>query len=226
VRESRFCGKPVSRAFLGLSVNSEDSSSIIEDLLNSQTDNSLAVAFYYFDFNDFGKRNTASLIRALVAQLLAKILATSKYLEILSSQIDDKQPDIDFLLELLQIFITELNQAYIVMDALDECEECEKLMKLIEIIRGWKFDRLHILVASRRLPEIEEVVANKAISSICLQNSTNQDIHILIQERLSSDRKFQKWPYQVRSEIDRALPGGPSGMYDFGLFYWNLTDSY
>ena len=99
-------------------------------------------------------------------------------------------------------------------------------MKLIEVIQGWEFDRLHILVASRQLPEIEEVVANKATSFICLQNSTNQDIHILIQERLSSDRKFQKWPYQVRSEIDEALTGGPSGMYDFGLLYWNFTDSY
>jgi hypothetical protein len=118
-----------------LSVNNEDSSSI-EDLLNRQTDNSLAVAFYYFDFNAFGKRDTTSLIRASVAQLLAKIPATSKYFEILSSQIDDKQPDIDFLLELLQIFITELNQACMVNDALDECEECEELMKLIEIIQG------------------------------------------------------------------------------------------
>jgi hypothetical protein len=161
-----------------------------------------------------------------VAQLLAKIPATSKYLEILSSQIDDKQPDIDFLLELLQIYITELNQAYIVIDALDKYEECEELMKLIEIMHGWEFDWLHILVASRQLPEIEEVVANKATSSICLQNSTHQDIHIFIQECLSSDRKFQKWPYRVRSEIDEALTGGPSGMYDFGLFYWNLTDSY
>lgn len=198
-----------------MSLNGENSSSIIEDLLSRQKDNNLAVAFYYFDFNDVGRRDTTSLVRALVAQLLAKIPATSKFLETLSSQVDDKQPDMDFLLVLLKNFITELNQAYIVIDALDECEECEELMKLIEIIHGWEFNRLHILVASRQLPEIEEVATDCATSSICLQNSINQDIHILIQERLSSDRKFQKWPYQVRCEIDEALTSGASGMYDF-----------
>jgi len=180
--------------------------------LSSQKDSSLTVAFYYFDFNDAGKRDTTSLFRALVAQLLANIPATSKLIEVLPSQINDKQPDIEFLLELLQIFVLELDQVYLVIDALDECQECEEVMSLIEIIHGWEFDRLHILVASRQLPEIEEVVADCATSSICLQNSINQDIHILIQERLSTDRKFQKWPYQVRCEIDEALTSRASGM--------------
>jgi len=194
--------------------------------LNRQKDTSLAVAFYYFDFNDVGKRDTTSLVRALVAQLLAKIPATSKFLEMLSSQIDDKRPGIDFLLELLRLFVIELDQVYLIIDALDECEECEELMSLIETVHGWELDRLHIFVASRQLPEIEEVIVDCATSSICLQNLINQDIHIFIQGRLSSDRKFQKWPYQVRCEIDEALTIGASGMYGFGLSDWNITDSH
>jgi hypothetical protein len=195
-----------------LSFNGESSSSIIEDLLTRQRNSSITVAFYYFDFNDVGKRDTTTVVRALVAQLLAKIPATSKSLEVISSQINGKQLDVDFVLELLRIFASELDQVYLVMDALDECEDCEELMSSIETIHSWELDRLHILVASRQLPEIEEVVADCATSSICLQNSINQDIHILIQDRLSSDRKFQKWPYQVRSEIDQALTKGASGM--------------
>jgi hypothetical protein len=226
VRASQFCGKQVQRAFIQLSINGDNSSSIIEDLLSRQTNSSLAVAFYYFDFNDVGKRDTTSLIRALVAQLLAKIPATANILEVLSSQIDDKQPDINFLLEILQKFIQELDQTCIVVDALDECEECEELMNLVEKTHGWESDRLHILVTSRQLPEIEEVVADCATSSICLQNSVNQDIHILIQERLSSDRKFQKWPYQVRCEIDEALTGGASGMYVFPTSFGQVIDYY
>lgn len=221
MRASLSCGKEVHQAFDELSLSGENSSSIIEDLLNRQRESSFAVAFYYFDFNDTGKRDTTSLVRALVAQLLANIPATS---EVLSSQVDDKQPDIDFLLELLRLFVIELDQVYLIIDALDECEECEELMSLIETIHGWELDQLHIFVASRQLPEIEEVIADCATSSICLQNSINQDIHILIQERLSNDRKFQKWPYQVRSEIDEVLTAGASGMYDFSPFYWKLTN--
>jgi hypothetical protein len=200
-----------------LSINVENSSSIIEDLLNRQTDESLVVAFYYFDFNDLGRRDTVSLIRALVAQLLTP---NSKSLELLSSHIEDRQPDADFLLEILQVIILELDQVYIVIDALDECEECEELMRVIETFNSWEHDGLHILVASRQLPEIEQVLIDFATSSICLQNSINQDIHILIQERLSNDRKFQKWPYQVRREIDEALTARASGMYDRGLTYF------
>lgn len=212
MRASLSSGKEFYWAFGEFGFNGESSSSIIEDLLSRQKDSSLAVAFYYFDFDDVERRDVNSLVRALVAQLLAKIPATSKCLEIISSQIDDEQPDVDFVLELLRKFVIELDQVYLVIDALDECEACEELMKLIETIHGWEFDHLHILVASRQLPEIEEVVADCATSSICLQNAINQDIHILIQERLNSDRKFQKWPCQVRSEIDKALTSRASGM--------------
>jgi hypothetical protein len=148
-----------------------------------------------------------------VAQLLAKIPSTSETLEVLSSRIEDGQPDGDFLLKMLQTIVLELDQVYIVIDALDECEECEDLMRIIEIIKNWAHDQLHILVASRQLPEIEEVLIDCATSSLCLQNSINDDIHILIQERLSNDRKFQKWPYQVRHEIDEVLTTKASGMY-------------
>lgn len=202
-----------------MNINGENSSTIIEDLLSRQVDNSNAVAFYYFDFNDVGKRDTTSLIRALVAQFVAKIPAAGTSLEVLSSQIDNKQPDIDFLLEMIQIIILELDQVYIVVDALDECEECEDLMRVIEIINNWECDPLHVLVASRQLPEIEEVLIDCATSYICLENSISQDIHILIQERLSSDHKFQKWPYEVRDEINEALTARASGMYDFHLFH-------
>jgi hypothetical protein len=185
--------------------------------LGRQRDASIAVAFYYFDFNDVGKRDVISLVRALVAQFLNKIPTTASYLETLSSQIDEKPLDIESMLEILKTCIQELDQTYIVIDALDECEECEELMKLIELIHGWSLENLHILVSSRQLPEIEEVIADCASSSLCLQNSINQDISILIQGRLSSDRKFQKWPYQVRQEITETLTGKASGMYEFAL---------
>jgi hypothetical protein len=180
--------------------------------LGRQTDTSFATAFYYFDFNNDGKRDAISLVRALVAQLLAKIPTTASYLEALSSQIGERPLDIEYLLDILKTFIQQLDQTYLVIDALDECQECEELMKFIEELHDCKFDGLHILVASRQIPEIEEVIADCATSALCLQTAVNQDISILIQGRLSSDRKFQKWPFGVRREIEEALTGGACGM--------------
>ena len=195
-------------------INFWSSSSIIEDLLSCQPDDSLTVTFYYFDFNDTGKRDTTSLIRALVVQLLAKIPSTAHYLQDLPSHIYEKPPDTKSLLDMLRTFVQEVDQTFLVIDGLDECEECEELMALIRLMYGWGLDQLHILISSRELPEIKEAIADCAISSLCLQNSINQDISILIQERLSSDRKFQKWPYHVRKEIEEALTDGASGMYE------------
>lgn len=172
------------------------------------------IAYYYFDFNDIGKRGVESLARAIVVQLLAKISPNSSYVEAVSSQIIDHQSDLDILSQTLCIFALGFETVYIVIDALDECSDLEGLMKWLEKIHGWRSDRIHILTTSRQLPEIEDVIGDCATAAVCLQDSNiGQDIRMLIQQRLKNDRKFQKWPASVRLEIEFALTAKASGMY-------------
>jgi hypothetical protein len=193
------------------------SSSVIEDLSGQFRSNTpLAVAFYYFDFNDNGKRDVNSLARALLAQLLTQCPSNARCIDELHSQIQYGQKrDIDFLLGVLREFVQSFEQTYIVIDALDECSECEELMKFIEVVHGWESAQLHIFATSRQLPEIEETIRERATDCICLQESNiMQDITMFVQQRLDSDRKFQKWPLDVRAEIQGALIKGASGMYE------------
>lgn len=172
------------------------------------------IAYYYFDFNDIGRRGVESLARAVILQLLAKISSSSSYVEALSSQIVDQQPDLEFLSQTLYFLISEFEKVYIVVDALDECSDHEGLMGWLEKVHGWRSDRIRILATSRQLPEIEDVIVDCATAALCLQDSNvGQDIRLLIQQRLKSDRKFQKWPAAVRLEIEVALTAKASGMY-------------
>jgi hypothetical protein len=193
------------------------SSSVIEDLSSHcRSTTRLAVAFYYFDFNENGKRDVNSIARALLAQLLAQCPSNANCIDELHSQIQYVQKrDVDFLLRILREFVQSFEQTYIVIDALDECSECEELMKFIEVIYGWQSAQLNIFATSRQLPEIEETIRDRATDCICLQESNiMQDIVMLVQQRLDSDRKFQRWPPDLRAEIQDALIKGASGMYE------------
>lgn len=175
------------------------------------------MAFYYFDFSNNGKNDIDSLVRALLAQLLPQCPSNAKCLDSFYSQIQGgvQQRNIDFLLQMLLEFVQSFEQAYIVIDALDECSECQELMKFIEVVCSWGSTQFHIFVTSRQLPEIEVTIKDLATDCICLQESQiTQDINMFVYQRLQSDRKFQKWPPDVRAEIQETLIMGAGGMYE------------
>jgi hypothetical protein len=191
----------------------ETSSSIIEDLSRqSQVQKSTAIAYYYFDFNDEGKRDVDSLIRALLTQLLPQCPDDASCLTLLDAA-SSRSPRIDTLSRALQSFIRTFKNIHIVIDALDECSEVEELMKFIEEICGWDLAQLHLLATSRQLPQIEEAIMGCASDHIYLRESrTRADIAMFIDHRLKTDQKFQKWPEDIREEIQNALSTGAGGM--------------
>lgn len=193
------------------------SSSIIDDIsARCASNHGSALAFYYFDFNDIDKRDVQSLVRALVAQLVAQLPNNSHSLDLIYSSVQRgiQQPDVDFLTGTLRHMVQSFSQAYIVIDALDECSESEELMEFIKKVSEWRLSTLHIVTTSRQLSEIEETVGNYATDRLCLQDSKiSADIAMLVRQRLDTDRKFQKWPADVRDEIDCTLMKGAHGMF-------------
>jgi len=103
---------------------------------------------------------------------------------------------------------------------LDESTEREELLKLIQEIVGWKLEKLHILVTSRRESDIEEALEPLVTDQVCIQSTlVNADIHTHIREQLQKDSKLKKWPTHVQTEIEEVLMEGASGMYVIPLFY-------
>jgi hypothetical protein len=174
-----------------------------------------ALAYFYFDFNDTGKRDTNSLIRSLITQLSAQCAVIPLPLvELYNHQPDGtKAIDEEDLLRTLRNLILIFHNVYIVMDALDESSDCDEILQLIHLTIGWDLSRLHLLATSRQLTGIEESLTDLATENICLQDSEmNEDIIIYVTDKLENDKSFSRFPPDIRLQIQTKLLGGQDGM--------------
>ncbi|KAI9765534.1 MAG: hypothetical protein M1840_007360 [Geoglossum simile] len=198
-------------------------STIIENVLHHcHLDPALAVAYFYFDFNDIEKQRHENMIRSLIAQLSIQSASIPQALESLFSSCMNgaRQPVTDALLETLRQMIREFTEVFIILDALDECKERQELLEDIGKIAEWKAGKLHILATSRREKDIEEQIEPQANQeeNICIQSAlVNDDIRAYIHERLQTDRKLRRW--QSRPEVQQEIEGTLMDKAD-GMFRW------
>jgi hypothetical protein len=179
-----------------------------------RADSSIAVVYFYFDFNDNEKQRHENLIRSLIIQVSMQSKDTPEALNALftHSQNGQRQPTIEGLTLTLQRMVSDFHKSFIILDALDECKERKELLELIESIVNWKLEMLHLLATSRRENDIEETLAPLLTGQICIQSVlVDADIHIHIRERLQNDTKL-RWPEDVQIEIEEALVSGANGM--------------
>lgn len=113
--------------------------------------------------------------------------------------------------------VEELDHVFVVIDALDECpknEGREQLLVVITDIHSRSLDNLHVMVTSRREPDIEEALLPLLKTpAISLQGSqVDLDIRLHISSQLSTDPKLKKWPDETKAEIESALTSGANGM--------------
>jgi hypothetical protein len=192
------------------------SSTIIQEVtLGYDSDPAVAVAYFYFDFNDSEKQRHENLVRSLIVQLAMQSEKTPECLNALFARNQDgqQQPTIDALVLILQHLLRDFKQVFLIFDALDECKEREELLSLIESIVAWEVENVHILATSRREKEIEDSLKPLITGEICIQSAlVNADIRTHICERLQSDAKLKRLPADVKLEIERTLMKGAQGM--------------
>ena len=192
------------------------SSTIAQDVLsNYQSEPTVAVACFYFDFKDLDKQRTEGLIRSLIMQLSAQCLHLPASLQSAysRSQNGQHQLTVDDLKNLLRQVLESFHSTYILLDALDECTDREDLLEFIEALMGWNANELHVLATSRKENEIATSLEPLVTCQLCIQSAlVDADIHIHILDRLSTDVKLKKWPASVQKEIEDALRRGAKGM--------------
>ncbi|KAH9207858.1 hypothetical protein DL95DRAFT_312889, partial [Leptodontidium sp. 2 PMI_412] len=176
----------------------------------------VAIAYFYFDFNDTEKQRLDKFTHSLIEQLAWQSAKALACLESLFSRCQDgkQQPTQDGLEVALQKVLNEFGETFIILDALDECKEREELLLLLKNLTSWGARRLHVFSTSRRERDIEEALENLVTSEICLQSAlVNVDIDTHISERLQNDLKLKRWPANVREEIKTTLMEGAQGMF-------------
>jgi len=196
------------------------SSTVIARVLQEcDIDSKMAVAYFYFDFNDLEKQRSDNMMRSLVTQLSAQSTKHLKELESLFSSCNNgqRQPDSQRLPLVLKEIIEVSDKTYIIIDALDECSNMEELQENIGEIQRWGLPQLHMLLTSRRLMDIEEMIdpLTDDEDRICIQSAlVDADIRTYVHERLQIDRRFKRWRSKphVQEEIKMELMKKADGM--------------
>ena len=111
------------------------SSTAVEDVKSQYKSNpAVAIAYFYFDFNDTQKQRHDKFTRSIVEQLAWQSVKALACLESLFSYSQDgkQQPTQDRLELTLQQMLGEFEETFIILDGLDECKEREELLLLLE----------------------------------------------------------------------------------------------
>lgn len=183
------------------------SSTIIEAIFDHCSNNSsLAVLYFYFDFNDAEKQRPESTIRSLIIQLSLQCISVPQTLNSLyrTSTDGQRQPAYDSLLETLQQMIGVFQEIYLVIDALDESSDRYELLANIKEMTSWKDANLHTLVTSRREKDIVDSMEYLTDQEkVCIQNiHINDDIRAYVRGRLFTDPKLKRWRNQPRVQLE------------------------
>jgi len=220
------CGKTIlrsgfpSKSSSQISLTNICSSTIIRHLQQiSELQHNFAVVYFYFDFNTTAKQEMTACLSSIVAQLCTQLSTLPSHLSQFYERFNrgNLRPSLHELTVILCEAIQSLNHTFIVIDALDECpkgDERDSLFTVLSDIKSKSLQNLHVLVTSRREPDIESVLSPLLTSqSISLQCSgVDWDIEAHISSVLATDPKLQKWSNEIKQEIGTTLTKGANGM--------------
>lgn len=208
----RFCDHAVSYVLADNGLRA----TIIEYLThNWKKGPGIAVVYFYFDFHNHEKQKYESLLRSLIVQLSMQCTKTPPCVEKLFSHNLSglKQPSAKSLVSILQEVLQELQEVFVIIDALDECDDRADLLEHLECMFNWQLDQLHILATSRKERDIEDSFELLSIAQLAIEmDNVNPDIQTYIRGRVEKDARLKKWPALVKLEIEDALMAKADGM--------------
>ena len=177
------------------------------------------VIYFYFDFNDASKQTPLDMLCSLAAQLVIRPTSYAGRLDSLfRSCMDGKQrPDTPRLLALMKDIMEGFDEVYVALDALDECTDWTSLLDILSEIHEWNLNHLHLVVTSRREPDLEKAIESLTESKdrVDIQSDlVNADILAHLEVRLRVDSRLKRWQKrpEVQDEIKAALLTKSDGM--------------
>ncbi|KAI1414950.1 hypothetical protein F5Y13DRAFT_178439 [Hypoxylon sp. FL1857] len=198
------------------------SSTVIEDLERGK-EASPHVLSFYFDFNETKKQSLEFALRSLINQIynFSKAENIRKYIDTLYSSCEDSghQADTRSLQKAFMEMTEQLNEVWIVLDALDECgtRQNSGLFEWIYSLHGLQTNT-HILVTSRPEQDIESAIEKWARAEDIIQLQSRvigNDIRGYIKERIINSRELERWQSrpEVQDEIEETLVQKADGMF-------------
>ena len=164
---------------------------------------------------DQSRSQLDGLVRSLITQLVSQagILPPSlRTLYAIQSGNGKRQPPTAALVHVLRDLITRLDDCFILIDALDECQNRWDVIDFLLDLLNDDVRSLHLLVASRREPEIQDVLSVSCTLRFDLDNwFVDNDIQLFIRSRLRNSRRLGQWPEHTKAQIRETVGSRSNG---------------
>jgi hypothetical protein len=170
-----------------------------------------ALAYYYFNFRDTREPDAAIMLRCIIRQLCGCRPDTPTWLTNLGTNFRDKNalPGPENLERALWTAADGFHAVYLILDGLDEFSpfpgKREILMRSIVKLQGSSPPNVHILVTSRKEPDIEAAFRRlsrtyvKEIDLRQVPHAVNRDMDIYLQQ------KFASYEFDAISEENKII---------------------
>ena len=164
------------------------------------------------------------MVRSLTSQLYHKRKDTRNLLDSLFSSCEDgcRQPTTDSLCTRLLDMIQQVDEVWVVLDALDECHSrkgtrTEGLLSWMEDLLHSELRNVHLLATSRQEEDIESALNKWARTKDMMHIQSDlvtDDIRAYVRTRVKEGDGLRRWRSQpdIQEEIETRLMEKACGM--------------
>jgi hypothetical protein len=167
-------------------------------------------------FHGHNQDESVSFLRWLVSQLLraADIVPTLA----LKAYTHKWEPDTSLLLDVLDAALGFFDRVYVAIDALDESQLRQNLLRVLSVLAtDPRFLKIQLLATSREYPDIELQMCRFS-KELSMSNSfVEADIKIYVAAKIMAEPKFQRWPSDLRADVETTLSTGAKGMFRWAV---------
>lgn len=177
------------------------------------------VTYFYFSFADSTRQKYATFLTSTILQL-CKTQTSIHHLQQLYEKYQPALPPTSVLEATIKSLIGGGADTFIVIDALDECmgdgnsAEHDEITQWLTEARNWNMSNLHLLVTSRKEPDIEAaLVSLPGLVSVPLVKPNHlEDIRLYVSRTIERDRRLKTLGNDVKAEVEETLVTKSGGM--------------
>jgi len=190
---------------------------IIEKTLSiCEAEDKRVTCVYYYCYHGHNQDESVPFLRWLVSQLLreADIVTTLAWKACTRSL----EPDKTLLLDILHAILDSFELVYVAIDALDESQSRQNLLSVLHaLVTDPRFLKIQLLATSREYSDIE-LGMGRFSQSLSMSNCyVEADIGTYVAAKITAEAKFQRWPSDLRIEVEATLSTGAKGMFRWAV---------
>ncbi|KAF2800547.1 hypothetical protein K505DRAFT_263715 [Melanomma pulvis-pyrius CBS 109.77] len=184
--------------------------------ISSSSETSKLGHAYYYCYFGHNQDESSHFLRWIIGQLCRQ--STKVPEELHNIYKSGKTPNLSSLLSVLHSIMEGFQRVYLVLDAVDESMPREDLLHIIrDLSTDARFSSLGLIVTSRQYIDIEQVLELYSIPITMSNPFVEEDIGTLVHSTIQSDARYQRWPEDLRREIQDTIPKGAKGMFRWAI---------